>query len=114
VSDGVLIGSVEENGRKIEVIRLAPGDYFGEVGLLTGGPMSGGLTALTSIVIYEISKAALAPLLRARPGMAEELSESLAIRQLATVLDHRDPQERTEECLADRVAATIRRLFSLH
>ena len=28
--------SAEANGRKIEVIRLAPGDYFGEVGLLTG------------------------------------------------------------------------------
>jgi hypothetical protein len=26
-----LAPSVEENGRKIEVIRLAPGDYFAEV-----------------------------------------------------------------------------------
>jgi small-conductance mechanosensitive channel len=36
VSDGVLVGSVEENGRKIEIGRLAPGDYFGEGALLTG------------------------------------------------------------------------------
>jgi CRP-like cAMP-binding protein len=74
------------------------------------------LNALTRAVIYEISKAALAPLLKARPGMAEELSESLASRQLAkrTVLDHHDHQERREAGLADRVAANIRRLFSLH
>ena len=26
---GVLVGSTKENGRKVEVIRLAPGDYFG-------------------------------------------------------------------------------------
>jgi small-conductance mechanosensitive channel/CRP-like cAMP-binding protein len=116
VSDGVLVGSAEESGRKIEVIRLAPGDYFGEVGLLTGEPVNGELTALTRVVIYEISKDALFPLLKARPNMAEELSESLASRQLAnrTVLHSRGPKEQHEEGLADRVAANIRRLFSLH
>jgi small-conductance mechanosensitive channel/CRP-like cAMP-binding protein len=116
VSYGVLIGSTEENGRKIEVTRLAPGDYFGEVGLLTGKPLNGELTALTRVVIYEISKDALSPLLKARPGMAEELSENLASRQLArrTVLDHQGHEEQHEEGLADRVAANIRRLFSLH
>jgi small-conductance mechanosensitive channel len=116
VSYGVLVGSVEANGRKIEVIRLAPGDYFGEVGLLTGKPLEGELTALTGVVIYEISKAALSPLIKGRPGLAEELSESLASRQLAnrTVLDHADDKGGPEEGLAERVAANIRRLFSLH
>ena len=116
VSYGVLVGSVEANGRKIEVIRLAPGDYFGEGGLLTGKPLDGELTALTRVVIYEISKAALSPLIKARPGLAEELSEILASRQLAnqTVLDHVDDKEGPEEGLAERVAANIRRLFSLH
>jgi small-conductance mechanosensitive channel/CRP-like cAMP-binding protein len=116
VSYGVLVGSAEENGREIEVTRLAPGDYFGEVGLLTGGPVNGELTALTRVVIYEISKDALSPLLKARPNLAEELSESLASRQLArrTVLDYQGHKEQHEDGLADRVAANIRRLFSLH
>jgi small-conductance mechanosensitive channel/CRP-like cAMP-binding protein len=116
VSYGVLIGSVDENGRKIEVTRLAPGDYFGEVGLLTGEPLNGELTALTRVVIYEISKDALLPLLKARPNMTGELSESLATRQLArrTVLDYHGHKEQHQEGLADRVAANIRRLFSLH
>jgi small-conductance mechanosensitive channel/CRP-like cAMP-binding protein len=116
VSYGVLVGSVEENDRRIEVIRLAPGDYFGEVGLLTEKPLIGELTALTRVVTYEISKGALAPLLKARPSIAEELSESLASRQLAnrTVLDHHDHKEQHAEGLADRVAANIRRLFLLH
>jgi len=115
VSYGVLVGSAEENGRKFEVIRLAPGDYFGELGLLTGEPLNGELTALTRVAIYEISKDALAPLLKARPNMTQELSESLATRRLAnrTVLDygHEEPHA---DGLADRVAANIRRLFSLH
>jgi small-conductance mechanosensitive channel len=116
VSYGVLVGSVEANGRKVEVIRLAPGDYFGEVGLLTGKPLAGELTALTRVLIYEISKAALSPLIKGRPGLADELSESLASRQLAnrTVLDHVDDKEEPEEGLGERVADNIRRLFSLH
>jgi CRP-like cAMP-binding protein len=82
--------SVDENSRKIEVTRLAPGDYFGEMGLLTGQPLNGEITALTRAVIYEIPKDAISPLLKGRPSMAEELSESLASRQLArrTVFDH--------------------------
>ena len=116
VSYGVLVGSVEANGRKIEVIRLAPGDYFGEVGLLTGKPLDGELTALTRVVIYEISKAALSPLIKARPGLTEELSEILASRQLAnrSVLDHHDDTERPEAGVAERFVADIRRIFSLH
>jgi hypothetical protein len=68
------------------------------------------------VVIYEISKAALSPLIKGRPGLAEELSESLASRQLAnrTVLDHVDDKEGPEEGLAKRIAVNIRRLFSLH
>jgi small-conductance mechanosensitive channel/CRP-like cAMP-binding protein len=116
VSYGVLAGSKEENGRKIEIVRLAPGDYFGESGLLTGESLNGEVTALTRAVIYEISKDALSPLLKARPAIAEELSETLASLQLAnrTVLDRHDHKEQHVGGLADRVAANIRRLFSLH
>jgi CRP-like cAMP-binding protein len=116
VSYGVLVGSTEENGRKIEIVRLATGDYFGEGGLLTGEPMNGQVTALTRAVIYEISKDALSPLLKARPAMAEELSETLASLRLAnhTLLNHHDQEQQHEGGLADRLAANIRRLFSLH
>jgi small-conductance mechanosensitive channel/CRP-like cAMP-binding protein len=116
VSRGVLIASAEDNGQKVEVTRLARGDYFGENGLLTGEPINGQIAALTKVVIYEISKDALSPLLQARPGMAEELSESLAGRRLArrTVLDHHHDQEQQEAGLANRVAANIKRLFALH
>jgi small-conductance mechanosensitive channel/CRP-like cAMP-binding protein len=116
VSYGVLVHSTQESGQQHELARLAIGDYFGESGLLTGEPLNGQVTALTRAVIYEISKQALSPLLEARPAIAEELSETLASLQLAnrTALDHRTDGEQGEGGLADRVAATIRRLFSLH
>ena len=54
--------------------------------------------------------------LKARPAIAQELSETLASLQLAnrTLLDRHDHKEQPEGGLADRVAANIRRLFSLH
>jgi CRP-like cAMP-binding protein len=80
------------------------------------GALNGQVTALTRAVIYEISKDALSPLLKARPAIAEELSETLASLQLAsrTVLGRCDHKEPHEGGLADRVAANIRHLFSLH
>jgi len=115
VSYGVLVRSTQENGRELEVARLATGDYFGESGLLTGESLNGQVTALTRAVIYEISKDALSPVLEARPAIAEELSETLASLQLAnrTALDHHTDGGQGEGRLAERVAATIRRLFSL-
>ena len=82
----------------------------------TGETLNGEVAALTRAVIYEISKDALSPLLKARPAMAEELSETLASLQLAnrTVLDQHDDKRHHEGGLVDRVAADIRRLFSLH
>lgn len=115
VGFGVLRGTVEDNGDKVEIARLAPGDYFGELGLLTGASLNGELTSLTKVGVYEISKEALAPLLRARPHLAEELSESLANRQLArqAVLDERHHEGEHQEGRAAHIAATIRRLFSV-
>jgi small-conductance mechanosensitive channel/CRP-like cAMP-binding protein len=116
IGDGVLVATEEQNGRQFERMRLTPGIYFGETGLLTGQPLAGEITALTKAVIYEISKDALLPLLKARQGMAEELSELLASRQLArrTVLDQLQANEAHQDGLASRVAANIRRIFSLH
>jgi CRP-like cAMP-binding protein len=115
VGFGVLRGTVEDDGDKVEIARLAPGDYFGELGLLTGASINGELTSLTKAGIYEISKEALTPLLRARPHLVEELSESLAHRQLTrqAVLDERRHEEQHQEGRAERIAASIKRLFSL-
>jgi small-conductance mechanosensitive channel/CRP-like cAMP-binding protein len=115
ISDGVLVATEEHNGLQIERMRLTPGIYFGETGLLTGQPLSGEIAALTKAVIYEISKDALFPLIKARPGMAEELSELLASRQLArrTVLDQLQTNETHQDGLASRVAANIKRIFAL-
>jgi small-conductance mechanosensitive channel/CRP-like cAMP-binding protein len=115
IAYGVLVATEEDGGTVVERLRLTPGTYFGEVGLLTGKPINGQIAALTKVVLYQISKDALLPLMQARPGMADELSELLASRQLTrqTVLDEIHASHRTERGLASRVLADIKRLFFL-
>ena len=60
-----------------EAGRLAPGDFFGETGLLAGiGEMST-LRAMSHVVVYEIDQQSFAPLLLDRPEMAEDLAAIL-------------------------------------
>lgn len=65
-----------------ETGRLAPGDFFGEAGLLAGMDEACTLRALTRVTVYEIDQYAVAPLLRKRPTLAEELALSLSGRSL--------------------------------
>jgi CRP-like cAMP-binding protein len=113
LSEGVVAVTVEAAGSTREVMRLTPGEYFGESSMLTGVPLKREITAVTRVVVYKISKAALAPLLKARPAIADQLSQTLAARQLAyrTVPESSDEEELPRENLADRIAAEIRRLF---
>jgi small-conductance mechanosensitive channel len=60
--------------------RLAPGDFFGETGLLAGIGEAYTLEALTRVTVYEIDQQAFAPLLMNRPAMAEDLALSLSRR----------------------------------
>jgi CRP-like cAMP-binding protein len=63
-----------------EVGRLAPGDFFGETGLLAGIGEACTLEALTRVTVYEIDQQAFAPLLMNRPAMAEDLALRLSRR----------------------------------
>jgi signal-transduction protein with cAMP-binding, CBS, and nucleotidyltransferase domain len=60
--------------------RLAPGDFFGETGLLAGMGEAYTLEALTRVTVYEIDQQAFAPLLINRPAMAEDLALKLSRR----------------------------------
>lgn len=78
VGAGVLSVTRAEAGVESEVLRLGPGDHFGEIGLLTGSPSFAAITALSSGIVYEMKQADLASILEARPQVAKELSQALA------------------------------------
>jgi CRP-like cAMP-binding protein len=116
VRQGVLAAWERDGCNSFESTRFTPGLYFGEMGVLTGQPLGGSVTALTHAVTYEISKEALAPILRARPAVADQLGETLELweqSRLSILNQHRDVRL-VEPTIVGRVADTIRHLFALH
>lgn len=72
-----IVSVIDESGAEL---RLAPGDYFGEIGMLTGAPEAATFTAFTTVVVYEVERASLARIIDQRPEIAEELATHLAER----------------------------------
>jgi small-conductance mechanosensitive channel/CRP-like cAMP-binding protein len=70
-----------QDGRILELLRLGPGDTYGEISLLTGAPSSGTFAALTSGLLLESKSEDLKPILEARPALIESLTHSVAKAQ---------------------------------
>lgn len=78
----VASGLVEVKVAGARVAALAPGDFFGEMSLLTGEPRSATVTALVPCVLYEVAKDAMQTLIETRPALAEAFSELVAARKV--------------------------------
>jgi small-conductance mechanosensitive channel len=72
-----------DEGHTVKVVAhlRAPG-FFGEMGLLTGEPRGADVVALTDIECYRLDKEGLERILHERPEIAEELSRTVARRQV--------------------------------
>jgi len=86
VGTGVVSFTREESVGEIELLRIGPGEHFGEIGMLTGAPATAKISALMPATIYELAKDDLSPLLEARSDVAQELCRALARRQAARQL----------------------------
>jgi CRP-like cAMP-binding protein/small-conductance mechanosensitive channel len=105
------------NGKRRNVRTLGRGNFFGEMGLLTGAPRSASVIAKTDVECYRIDKDVVEELLQARPSIAEDVSHILVTRraELDTAMQnldatgaHKDLSQQHSEILA-----TIKRFFSL-
>jgi small-conductance mechanosensitive channel/CRP-like cAMP-binding protein len=83
VGAGVLSFTREESEGEIELMRIGPGDHFGEIGMLTGTPAVAKISALIPSTVYELAKEDLSPILEARQEVSQELCRALARRQAA-------------------------------
>lgn len=82
LSEGVLeVRIARPDGSEWVVDRLFPGAVFGEMSLLTGQPRSATILAQTEAVVFELHRADIEPVLRARPAVLEGLTAIMAQRQ---------------------------------
>jgi len=115
LSSGVLVALQDDGGEEGEVTRLAPGDCFGQAGVLTGAAAIFKVKALTKAIVYEIAKEDLVPILKDRPAIAAELGQILARREAvgkARLEDLTLPDKHGGN-LAARLAERVKELFGL-
>ena len=109
---------VASNGRgENEVARIGPGEFFGEMGLLTGERRTATIVAVTPVECYRLDKSAFQDLLSQRPEISEQIADLLAKRRMELVavkegLDHDSRNERLRITRTD-LLGKIRVFFAL-
>ncbi len=70
----------DRGGPAPEVIPLGPGDFFGEVALMSGAPRNANVVARTDVTVYTLKKADFDAALRSCPSLREQLLKVFAQR----------------------------------
>jgi CRP-like cAMP-binding protein len=99
-----------------EVARLGPGDFFGEMSLMTGETRTATVIALSDVECYRIGKPTFERILHESPEVAEQIAEILADRKeaLTAAKDEREDQRRRRIDTAKRdLLGRIRGFFRL-
>jgi small-conductance mechanosensitive channel/CRP-like cAMP-binding protein len=102
LSEGLVTVRITTANGEIDVATLGPGDFFGEMSLLTGEPRGASILAVTETVAFEIDREDIIPLLDSAPNAAAILSAAVAARKVATSAagSARPPEEVAAERLS--------------
>ena len=73
-------GEATVSRKGVHVANLGPGDYFGEIALIDGGPRSATVTAATDLVCYGLTFWEFRPLIERNGPIAWKLLQALAKR----------------------------------
>ena len=107
---GVLVASKHETGVDVEMLRLAPGECFGQTSALVATRTFFKVKALTRATVYRIARADLTPLLLAKPALVTEL-EQVAMRRIVQTKARAvqgDELERPPASAAARITSRLR------
>jgi small-conductance mechanosensitive channel/CRP-like cAMP-binding protein len=82
IGQGAFEVTRDDGGGARRLGTLGPGDYFGEMALLTGAKNSATVTALTHFFAYEVTKEMIAPLLERNPDLLLSLEQAAGKAQV--------------------------------
>jgi cAMP-dependent protein kinase regulator len=90
-------GEVEVTTQKdddtVTLAKLRPGDFFGEVSLITGKPRTATVGALTDVNLFEISKGKIEGVVKEHPEILDTLNEYIAKRvedTISTIMQYKN------------------------
>jgi len=91
------------------------GQYFGEMALLLGQQRSATVIAKTDVLLYEISKEMMTPLLKAHPEIAQHMSDMMARRQveLSHAMGKKAELEKQRELASTKILEGMKTFFDL-
>lgn len=89
-----------QNGHELKVGQIIPGQFFGEMSLLTGEMRSATIVAATDVVVHEITKDSIENLLSKRDKLFRMLSTVIAERKV------RNSQQLAEASVEERIEQT--------
>lgn len=117
VLSGTVAVRVQHEDMEREVAQLGPGQFFGEMALLTGALRTATVVAVDEVKCYRLGKDDFKQLVQARPEIAEEVANILARRQteLAAARDDLDAEARQnhERATATDLLQKMRNFFGL-
>lgn len=106
-----------EGGSVAEVARLGPGQFFGEMSLMTGEKRAATVKATTDCELVEVSKGAFQEVFAADPRLVEQITRALVDRQIALEENLSARATRSSRAEADAkssaLLAKIRQFFQL-
>jgi small-conductance mechanosensitive channel len=106
-----------EAGEERSVARLSPGDFFGEMSLLTGDPRTATVQAEGWLTLISVTKEAVLPVLQANQPVAERIAEIVTIRREGLKKEEDTSRETARQkdigASARNLLHRIRRFFAL-
>jgi small-conductance mechanosensitive channel len=105
---------VEDGGVVTPVSMLSDGDFFGEMGMLTGAPRSATVVAVTDVDCYRLDKVGFAQVLATRPEMVGDISTILAKRREGLLASIRQVKKSTVTAPPEDLLAKIKAFFGMN
>jgi small-conductance mechanosensitive channel/CRP-like cAMP-binding protein len=100
----------------MRVASLGPGDFFGEMSLLTGEPRRADVRTATPVLIYELARETVAQLIEQRPVIADRLARAVSERKIALESIHSPvsipAKEEAVAGLTGQLSRMMRQFFS--
>jgi small-conductance mechanosensitive channel len=99
-----------------DVARLGPGQFFGEMSLMTGEARTATVIAASELLCYRMNKASFEQILKDTPAIADQIAEVLVMRRtaLSAARDERDEvRKKRHETAKQDLLGRIRGFFGL-
>ena len=99
-----------KDGHHIKVGRLTPGDFFGEMSLMTGDKRSATVTAATDVLLFEITKESISKIIAARESVIIDFGEIITRRSEVNI-QFKESYEKNKQNLLNDIVGKIKKFF---